>query len=106
MKVRFQADADLDGSVLRGVKRAAPEIDIRTASDAGLTRLEDTEVLRIAERQRDRGVDQPSGVDSTLTWRCCQTWQLDPDHLNHQQLKMQLSQIRTRTREICDRLFT
>ena len=29
-----------------------------------------------------------------------------PDHLNHQPLKTQLSQIRTRTREIFDRLFT
>ena len=48
MRVRFQADADLDGRVLRGLKRAAPEIDIRTAEEAGLTGLEDPEVLRIA----------------------------------------------------------
>lgn len=48
MRVRFQADADLDGRILRGLRRAAPEIDIRTASDAGLAGLEDPEVLRVS----------------------------------------------------------
>src|SRR5215470_1963437 len=48
MRVKFQADADLDGRVLRGLRRAAPEIDIRTATDAALEGLEDTEVLRVA----------------------------------------------------------
>ena len=48
MKVRFQADADLDGRVLRGLRRAAPEIDIRTATDAGLSGRQDPEVLRNA----------------------------------------------------------
>jgi hypothetical protein len=48
MRVRFQADADLDGRILRGLLRAAPEIDIRTAADAALTGLRDPEVLRIA----------------------------------------------------------
>jgi predicted nuclease of predicted toxin-antitoxin system len=48
MRVRFQADADLDGRILRGLRRVAPEIDIRTASDAALEGLKDTEVLRIA----------------------------------------------------------
>ena len=48
MRVRFQADADLDGRILRGLRRTAPEIDIRTAADAALTGLEDPEVLRIA----------------------------------------------------------
>jgi hypothetical protein len=48
MQVRFQADADLDGRVLRGLRRAAPEIDIRTAADAGLAGLPDYDVLRIA----------------------------------------------------------
>jgi len=46
MKVRFQADADLDGRVLRGLRRAAPEIDIRTAAGAGLPGRQDPEVLR------------------------------------------------------------
>jgi len=37
MRVRFQADAD-----------HAPGVDIRTATDAGLDGLEDSEVLQIA----------------------------------------------------------
>ena len=48
MRIRFQADADLDGRILRGLRRAAPEIDIRTPADGGLAGLEDPEVLRIA----------------------------------------------------------
>jgi len=48
MRVKFQADADLDGRILRGLRRAAPEIDIRTAADAALAGLKDPEVLRIA----------------------------------------------------------
>jgi hypothetical protein len=36
MRVKFQADADLDGRVLRGLKRKMPEIDFRTAAGAGL----------------------------------------------------------------------
>ena len=48
MRVKFQADADLDARVLRALKRAAPEIDVRTASEAGLESLPDSEVLRIA----------------------------------------------------------
>jgi hypothetical protein len=48
MRVRFQADTDLDGRVLRGLKRTAPEIDIRTAIEAGLEGLPDFEVLRVA----------------------------------------------------------
>jgi len=45
MRVRFQADADLDGRILRGLRRVAPEIDIRAAADAGLAGLKDPEVL-------------------------------------------------------------
>lgn len=48
MRVKFQADADLDGRILRVLRRIAPEIDIRSSSDAGLTGLGDPEVLRIA----------------------------------------------------------
>src|SRR5271168_2656072 len=48
MRVRFQADADPDGRILRGLRRVAPEIDFRTAFDAGLEGLGDHEVLRIA----------------------------------------------------------
>jgi hypothetical protein len=48
MRVRFQADADLDGRILRGLRRIAPEIDCRTAADAGLAGLKDPDVLRIS----------------------------------------------------------
>jgi len=48
MRVRFQADADLDGRILRGLRRTAREIDMRTSGDAGLAGLGDPEVLRIA----------------------------------------------------------
>jgi hypothetical protein len=48
MRVKFQADADLDGRILRGLRRAAPEIDIRTAAEAGLIGLKAPVVLRIA----------------------------------------------------------
>jgi hypothetical protein len=47
MRVRFQADADLDGRILRGLRRTAPEIDIRTAAEAGLEGLGDPDVLRM-----------------------------------------------------------
>jgi len=52
MKVKFQADADLDGRVLRGLRRVAPEIDVRSAADALLAGVPDIEVLRRAAEQR------------------------------------------------------
>jgi hypothetical protein len=48
MRARFQADADLDGRILRGLRRVSSEIDFRTAPEAGLEGLQDSEVLRIA----------------------------------------------------------
>jgi hypothetical protein len=48
MRPKFQADADLDGRVVRGLKRALPEIDIRTAVEAELAGALDRDVLRIA----------------------------------------------------------
>jgi hypothetical protein len=48
MRIKFQADWDLDGRVIRGLRRIAPEIDLRTAADARLSGLEDPEVLRCA----------------------------------------------------------
>ena len=48
MRIRFQADADLDGRILRGLRRVAPEVDVQTAAEAGLAALEDSEVLRLA----------------------------------------------------------
>jgi hypothetical protein len=48
MRIRFQADADLDGRVIKALKRKAPEIDFRTARVGGLEGVGDQEVLRIA----------------------------------------------------------
>lgn len=39
---------DLDGRILRGLRRTAPEIDISSAADAGLDGVKDPDVLRIA----------------------------------------------------------
>ena len=48
MRIRFQADADLDGRIVRGLKRRSQDIDIRTAADAGIARLKDPEILRLS----------------------------------------------------------
>ena len=48
MPIRFQADADLDGRILRGLRRLAPEVDMRTATESMLMGLDDLEVLRFA----------------------------------------------------------
>ena len=48
MRIRFQADADLDGRILRGLRRIAPELNMRAAAEAGLAAVEDSEVLRLA----------------------------------------------------------
>ena len=45
MKVRFQADADLNEDIVAGVLRRLPEIDFQTATEAGLARRSDSEVL-------------------------------------------------------------
>jgi predicted nuclease of predicted toxin-antitoxin system len=48
MKVRFQADADLNEIIVGILQRRAPEIDFSTAAVAGLEGLSDPEVLAIA----------------------------------------------------------
>jgi hypothetical protein len=48
VRVRYQADVDLDGRIIRGLRRTAPEIEIRTATQAGLNGLEDPDVLQVA----------------------------------------------------------
>jgi len=48
MRVTYQADANLDARILRGLKRRQPEIDFRGAEEARLIGLSDPEVLRIA----------------------------------------------------------
>lgn len=48
MRVRFQADADLDARIIRGLKRKQPEIDFQTAQEARLRGVADPDVLRVA----------------------------------------------------------
>lgn len=48
MPVRFQADADFNQIVVSAVVRRFPEIDLRTATAAGLAGLKDAEVLALA----------------------------------------------------------
>ena len=45
MKLRFQADWDLNGDIVTGVLRREPAIDFQTAFSAGLAGVGDTEVL-------------------------------------------------------------
>jgi len=51
MKVRFQADADLNLVILRAVVRREPSIDFRTATAADLAGLSDREALAAASRE-------------------------------------------------------
>jgi len=51
MNIRFQADADLDQTIVAAVLRREPGIDFQTASVAGLAGRSDIEVLSIAARE-------------------------------------------------------
>ena len=48
MKIRFQADADLNEDIVLGLARLEPQIDFQTGSEAGLLGLSDPEVLSCA----------------------------------------------------------
>jgi len=50
VKVRFQADADLNQHIVTGVLRREPRVDFQTAATAGLRSLSDLEVLTLAAR--------------------------------------------------------
>ena len=50
MKVRFQADADLNEILMKAVLRREPGIDFQTARAAGLAGLADKDVLTMAAR--------------------------------------------------------
>lgn len=53
MRIRFQADADLNEEILSGVLRQNPDIDFQTAEEAELRGLADPEVLaRAADENR------------------------------------------------------
>jgi hypothetical protein len=45
MKIRFQADGDLNEDIVTGVIRRVPEIDFQTATDAQLSGVVDEQVL-------------------------------------------------------------
>jgi hypothetical protein len=48
LSIRFLADADLDGAIVRDVRRHEPSIDFKSANDAGLEGILDPEVLGLA----------------------------------------------------------
>src|SRR5690348_574031 len=50
MRIRFQADADLNQVIVSAVVRRVPAIDFRTATSAGLAGLKDPGVLAVAAR--------------------------------------------------------
>jgi hypothetical protein len=45
MKVKFQADADLNENIVKGLKRRHPQIDFQTATQACLEGVVDEDVL-------------------------------------------------------------
>jgi len=51
VKVRFQADADLNQHIVTGVLRREPRVDFQTATTAGLRGLSDADVLTLAARE-------------------------------------------------------
>ncbi|MCL4300883.1 MAG: DUF5615 family PIN-like protein [Anaerolineae bacterium] len=50
MKVRFQADADLNQIIIKALLRREPSIDFQTALAASLVGLDDNEVLTLAAK--------------------------------------------------------
>jgi hypothetical protein len=50
MKVRFQADADLNEIIVKAMLRREPGVDFQTAQAAGLAGLNDRDVLALAAR--------------------------------------------------------
>lgn len=48
MKPRFLADADLHLAIVLALQRREPTLDFQTATEAGLTDLDDPEVLALA----------------------------------------------------------
>ncbi len=51
MRIRFQADADLNQIIVAAVLRRLPDADFRSATNAGLAGLGDLEVLTLAARE-------------------------------------------------------
>jgi hypothetical protein len=51
VKIRFQADADLNQIIIKATLRIEPGIDFQTAHAAGLVGLNDEDVLKLAAEQ-------------------------------------------------------
>lgn len=51
MKIRFQADADLNQAIVAGVLRLEPKLDFQTANVADLAGLNDLEVLSFVAQE-------------------------------------------------------
>jgi hypothetical protein len=51
-KVRFQADADLKQAIVIGVIRRQPNLNFRSANEARLEGIKDSEVLAIAVKEQ------------------------------------------------------
>lgn len=51
MRIRFQADANLNEDIVTGVLRRESQIDFQRASEAGLNGLADDQVLALAAHQ-------------------------------------------------------
>ncbi len=51
MRIRYQADADLNGIILLAAVRREPAMDFQTAIAAGFAHLQDLEVLAIAAKE-------------------------------------------------------
>lgn len=51
MRIRFQADADLNQIIVKATLRLEPAIDFQTAHAAGLAGLKDPDVLKLAADQ-------------------------------------------------------
>jgi len=52
MKIKFQADADLNQNIVNAVVRINSEINFQTANDANLRGLKDDKVLELAANQK------------------------------------------------------
>ena len=51
MKLKFQADADFNYTIVQALRRRQPAIDFQSADEAGIRGLSDPEVLAYAARE-------------------------------------------------------
>ncbi|OKH26744.1 hypothetical protein NIES593_01455 [Hydrococcus rivularis NIES-593] len=51
MKIRFQADSDLNQAIVTGILRREPTVDFQTSNVANLSGLSDLEVLTFVARE-------------------------------------------------------